>query len=242
MQDNPQPILHNERKMSKYLNAKKGPPKADVMNKTDEFNKMRRINSSMTNLSVNHKSNLSKSKKKKKPTHMKSQSNIPVYSKHISERTSEKKQYSDSKHKKKKSITKHTHHKSETNVSSGVTNNYIDFKTYINLNPSSPDGSKAILIPSTKILANSHMVKGGIGGAPQVHKRTQSDMIPYNFNHNEIFYTGSTTLDERTQKLSLKYKPNFPTRKTHDKREVMNSPKNVQYMSSKGNYFYFDEL
>ena len=53
---------------------------------------------------------------------MKSQSNIPTFDdRHISERASAKKQYSDSKMKKKKS-TKHAHHQSEANVSTSISN------------------------------------------------------------------------------------------------------------------------
>ena len=79
--------------------------KVDFLNKTGEYNLMRRVNSSMSTLmpKTQHQNNISKSKKKnkKKSTHIKSQSNIPIYSKQISERPSEKKQYSGSKSKRK---------------------------------------------------------------------------------------------------------------------------------------------
>ena len=79
-------------------------------------------------------------KKKKKGTHMKSHSNIPIYSDHhISNKGSAKKQYSDSKNKKKKFI-KHSHHQSEATVSTSLINKNmlmidgaIGIKAFINL-------------------------------------------------------------------------------------------------------------
>ena len=49
--------------------------------------------------------------------HIKSQSNIPIYSKQISERPFGKKQYFGSKSKGKKSISRHRHQKSKNNIS-----------------------------------------------------------------------------------------------------------------------------
>ena len=92
-------------KWANTLMQNKQSSKVDFLNKTGEYNLMRRVNSSMSTLmpKTQHQNNISKSKKKnkKKSTHIKSQSNIPIYSKQISERPSEKKQYSGSKSKRK---------------------------------------------------------------------------------------------------------------------------------------------
>ena len=56
-------------------------------------------------------------KRNKKSTHIKSQSNISIYSKQISERPFGKKQYSGSKSKGKKSISRHGHQRSKNNIS-----------------------------------------------------------------------------------------------------------------------------
>lgn len=75
-----------EGKMSKYVDAKTVPKQNGVKNYTEEYCKSRRVNTSMSNLSSHHRVNSSKSKtkkkKSKKPTHMKSHSNIPLYHEH----------------------------------------------------------------------------------------------------------------------------------------------------------------
>ena len=112
------------KKISSYINPKTNLKQVETINRAEEYSKSRRVNTSMSNLSVSHGVNSSKSKtkKKKKATHMKSQSSIPAFDgKHISERTSAKKQNSESKMKKKKS-TKHIHHQSEANVSTSISN------------------------------------------------------------------------------------------------------------------------
>lgn len=112
------------KKISGYINPQGNSRQAEQMNRAEEYSKARRVNTSMSNLSISHGVNSSKSKvkKKKKATHMKSQSSIPAFdNQHISERTSAKKQYSETKMKKKKS-SKHIHHQSEANVSTSVSN------------------------------------------------------------------------------------------------------------------------
>ena len=94
-------------------------------NKTKDLQHMRGANSSMSNLSVSgsNKHNVSKSKKKKKKgNHMKSQSGIPINTRCISERLSEKKQATEPKVRKKKSSSKHAHHKSDCNPGSSKNN------------------------------------------------------------------------------------------------------------------------
>jgi len=113
------PTYQAQRKMSKYVQAKnKDLPRGDNCHN-------RRINSSISNVSISHRVSSSKSKskkKKKKSSHMKSHSNIPVYQDtQISSRASAKKQFSDSKSKTKKK-SKHIHHQSESNISTSISN------------------------------------------------------------------------------------------------------------------------
>lgn len=120
-----QTASHGDRKMSKYINAKNGNRYVEVANRTDEYPKSRRNNTSISNISVSHKVSASrpKSKKKKKPTHMKSHSNVPTMKdQKFYEKSHSKKQYSESKGKKKKKFVHHQHHQSVANMSTSITN------------------------------------------------------------------------------------------------------------------------
>jgi hypothetical protein len=111
-------------KISSFANSQANVRQTDQANRAEEYSKARRVNTSMSNLSISHGVNSSKSKvkKKKKASHMKSQSSIPAFDNHhMSERTSAKKGYSEAKMKKKKS-SKHVHHQSEANASTSISN------------------------------------------------------------------------------------------------------------------------
>jgi hypothetical protein len=208
--------------MSKYVNAKNKINDSKETPKAEEYGNSRRINSSMSQLSISHRVNSSKSKtkKKKKSTHIKSHSNIPMYhDQHISNKGSAKKQYSDSKGKKKK-YSKHVHHQSEANVSTSITNknnvlmidSAIGIKAYINL-PISPNSGRPFVIPNTKIISTHAMVKGGIkDSTPQTHARAPSDNYPYRFtnNNHHIYTSGPNTLDGRDYKPQPKSKEKKP--------------------------------
>lgn len=221
--------------------------KAKEKNKTEEHSNTRRVNTSINQQNNSHRCNSSKSKskkKKKKSTHMKSQSNIPIYANpQFWNKGSEKKQYSDSKSKKKK-LVKHDHHQSEANFStSKLSNNIlmidgaIGIKAFINLQSISPQNNKAIVIPSTNVVSTNQMVKGGVKENPtNKHKRTLSDNYSYSFvNNNHIYASGPSTQDGRLNKLQSKDKK---IQNTYDTRKAFISP-NVQskFRKSKKNSF-----
>ena len=98
-----------------------------------------------------------------------------------------------------------------------------------------PVTAKAEVIPNTKILSSNAMVKGGIKGQKaKTHMRTLSDNYAYNFNHQNVFYTGTNTLDKDTSKIHSKSKEK-KKQKTYDYRNSMNSPK-FQISKKKGKY------
>jgi len=79
------------------------------------------------------------------------------------------------------------------------------------------------------------MVKGGIKQSKgQSHKRAQSDTYTYNFNHQDVFYSGSNTLDDRAQKLNPKIKQNTK-KKIIDKKDIIHSPR-FNINSTKGSF------
>lgn len=227
-------VYHGDRKMSKYVPAKN--PSKGSKNRTEEYGHGRRVNTSTSHISNSHfmNSTKSKGKKKKKASHMKSHSNIPVYYEgNISTKGSGKKQYSGSKSKKKKTW-RHTHHQSQSNgsISLGtksnmvLVDNNIAIKDIMGIQNFSPSGNTHIVIPSTNVISMNEMVKGGLKDkASHGHTRTLSDHYSYNFqNNNHIYTSGPSTLDNRMTHMKGKSKDK-KSLMTYDIRKKFISPK-----------------